>query len=156
MKYLPEATARGYDAPQGLSEDVPTTAPTQALAAEICERLVEWAEAEGGAMLRPGDWMMRVGKLYSESPLGFWLYVTAQTGNAVTIAKSFEQLGAEACSPKQAVHQNTMRALEKIDGIFPGLGEALRELARHHRRGAGDNAHRNFEGFEVRADEENE
>ena len=154
MRYLEPATSRGYDAPHGLSDEAAPAVTTQALAAEICQRLVEWAEVEGGAILRPADWLVRCGKLYTESPVGFWLYITSQTGNSETIAKSLEQLARDACSKKQGVHQNVARALEKIDAVFPGLGAAMREQALHHRKTYGRDDLRGLDRAEDRAEVE--
>jgi hypothetical protein len=117
-------------------DDAPTNTPAQ-LSAEICARLVEWGEGTSkGEVLA---WMMQVVAIAKVNPHAAFLYLSWGSGNVDAITRSFADLGADACLPKQGVHSNTARALRDLSSVNPELGAAMTSLYRLHRPEAGDN-----------------
>ena len=116
-------------------DDAPTNTPAQ-LSAEICARLVEWGEGTSkGEVLA---WMMQVVSIAKVNPHSAFLYLAWGSGNVDAIARSFTDLGADACLPRQGAHNNTARALKDLSSVNPQLGAAMLELYRLHRPEAGD------------------
>ena len=107
-----------------------------ALCGEIAARLIEWGEV--GSKAQATAWLLQLVQITKVSPNALWLYLSWQTGDTAAISRSFQMLGEDSSLPKQAVHQNTAKALEKLREVCPELADAMRDLYLTHRPEAGN------------------
>jgi hypothetical protein len=107
-----------------------------ALCGEIAARLIEWGEV--GSRAQALAWLVQLVQIAKVSPNALWLYLSYQTGDTAAISRSFQMLGEDSSLPKQAVHQNTVKALEKLRDVCPELAEALTDLYVSHRPESGN------------------
>ncbi len=97
-----------------------------ALCAELSQRLIEWGEV--GSRAQATAWLVQLVQIAKVSPPALWLYLSWQTGDHAAIARSFRELGEDASLPKQAVHQTTATALEKLREVCPELAKVMQQL----------------------------
>jgi hypothetical protein len=115
-------------------DQTPEATPA-ALCGEIALRLIELGEVASKAQATA--WLVQLVQIAKVSPGALWLYLSWQTGDTAAISRSFQMLGEDSSLPKQAVHQSTVKAMEKLREVCPELAKAMGDLYVIHRPEAG-------------------
>jgi hypothetical protein len=77
---------------------------------------------------RAGHALQKMFALYQASPTAFWLVQRIMEGDLDIISTSYAELGAEGCRSKQAVQQETERAMSVLDRHYPTAAAVIVQL----------------------------
>jgi len=123
------------DPSDGVDTNNDAAAMEARLVAEICVRLVEWAEMR--SVVRVDRWLTELLRLRTRCGIrGVMVYIEAQCGDAQRLAASYaEQVETSLISPgannRQAVHKARAEAVAEIKMVNADLSTMLRELVAH-------------------------
>jgi hypothetical protein len=77
---------------------------------------------------RAGHALQKMYALYQASPTAFWLVQRVMEGDLSLFSTSYAQLGAEECKSKQAVQQETERAMAILHRHYPKAAAVIVSL----------------------------